>query len=97
MDQSLTTKEVKKSLKEKHLGGESDIGPNAESELGKRKNATNNISHTTMMAENSMLDSPQKRVKAGEEFVIQPQVLQHSSLALNDPIKMQQMMYPTGN
>jgi 3-dehydroquinate dehydratase len=50
-----------------------------------------------MMAENSMLDSPQKRVKAGEEFVIQPQVLQHSSLALNDPMKMQQMMYPTGN
>lgn len=97
MDQTLTTKEVKKSLKEKLQSGESDVGPNADSELGKRKVASNNVSHTTMMAENSMLDSPQKRVKAGDEFVNQRQLHQHSSLGSNDPMKMQQMMYPPGN
>lgn len=81
MDQSLTTKEVKKSLKEKLQSGDSDVvGPNADSELGKRKVASNNVSHTTMMAENSMLDSPQKRVKAGDEFINQPQLQQHSGL-----------------
>lgn len=70
-DQS-STKEPKKTLKEKLQNGNQDVGStSADGELGKRKAANNNTSHTNMMAENSMLDSPQKRVKVEDDFLNQ--------------------------
>ena len=69
-EQTIPLKEVKKNLKDKFQSAETEIGVNIDTELGKRKQESNNASHTTMMAENSMLNSPQKRLKLDEDQAI---------------------------
>ena len=57
-------------MKDKVQNGNQEVaGATNADELGKRKVPTTSASQ--MMAENSMLDSPQKRVKVGEDYLNQ--------------------------